>query len=77
MPSSTEEVRSEERLSEDVPEREEGVQHGGEDGRSSGGASQRRGLPANRSDSSVVRRGRGINHSRHVNASAILEQSTF
>lgn len=59
VPSSTEEVRSDRRMSEDVLETEEGVQHGGEDGRSSGGASQRQGLPANRSDSSVVRRGRG------------------
>ncbi|KAK7124033.1 hypothetical protein R3I93_022211 [Phoxinus phoxinus] len=53
--SSTEEVRSQEELLG----QEEGAQHGGEDGRSSGGASQRRGLPANRSNSSVVRRGRG------------------
>lgn len=53
--SSTEEIRSQEELLG----REEGAQHGGEDGRSSGGASQRQGLPANRSNSSVVRRGRG------------------
>ncbi|KTF74681.1 hypothetical protein cypCar_00023342, partial [Cyprinus carpio] len=53
--SSTEEIRSQEELLG----REEGVQHGGEDGRSSRGGSQRQALPANRSDSSVVRRGRG------------------
>ncbi|XP_052451929.1 acyl-CoA-binding domain-containing protein 5A isoform X4 [Carassius gibelio] len=53
--SSTGEIRSEEELLG----REEGVQHGGEDGRSSRGGSQRQGLPANRSDTSVVRRGRG------------------
>lgn len=53
--SSTGEIRSqEERLGP-----EEGIQHGGEDERSSRGGSQRQGLPANRSDSSVVRRGRG------------------
>ncbi|XP_077100323.1 acyl-CoA-binding domain-containing protein 5A isoform X2 [Siphateles boraxobius] len=49
--SSTEEVRSQEELL--------GAQHGGEDGRSSGRAPERRGLPANRSNSSVVKRGRG------------------
>ncbi|XP_057179296.1 acyl-CoA-binding domain-containing protein 5A isoform X2 [Triplophysa rosa] len=59
VPSSTEEVRSQGRLSEDLLEREEGVQHGGEHGRSSEGASQKQGLPADRSDSSVVKRGRG------------------
>ncbi|XP_073686571.1 acyl-CoA-binding domain-containing protein 5A isoform X2 [Garra rufa] len=53
--TSIEEVRSQEELLG----REEGVQHGGEDGRSSRGGSQRQGLPGNRSDSSVVRRGRG------------------
>ncbi|CAM4721194.1 unnamed protein product [Leuciscus chuanchicus] len=53
--SSTDEVRSQEELLG----QEEGAQHGGEDGQSSGGASQRQGLPANRSNSSVVRRGRG------------------
>ncbi|KAL1248957.1 hypothetical protein QQF64_022275 [Cirrhinus molitorella] len=53
--SSTGDVRSQEELLG----REEGIQHGGEDGRSSRGGSQRQGLPANRSDSSVVRRGRG------------------
>ncbi|XP_043082628.1 acyl-CoA-binding domain-containing protein 5A isoform X2 [Puntigrus tetrazona] len=53
--SSTGEIRSQEELLE----REDGVQHGGEDGRSSRGGSQRQGLPANRSDSSVLRRGRG------------------
>ncbi|XP_050954217.1 acyl-CoA-binding domain-containing protein 5A isoform X1 [Labeo rohita] len=53
--SSIEEVRSQEELLG----REEGVQHGGEDGQSSRGVSQRRGLPVNRSDSSVVKRGRG------------------
>ncbi|XP_039522432.1 acyl-CoA-binding domain-containing protein 5A isoform X3 [Pimephales promelas] len=53
--SSTEEVRSQ----EEVLGQEEGAQHGGEDGRGSEGASQRQGLPANRSNSSVVKRGRG------------------
>ncbi|XP_067290679.1 acyl-CoA-binding domain-containing protein 5A isoform X2 [Pseudorasbora parva] len=53
--SSAEEVRSQEELQG----REEGVQHGGEDGRGSRGGSQRHGLPVNRSNSSVVRRGRG------------------
>lgn len=62
MPSSTEEVRSQGRLSDNLLEREEGVQHGGEHGRSSEGASQKLGLPADRSDGSVVRRGRGTNY---------------
>lgn len=53
--SSTGEIRSQEELLGP----EEGIQHGGEDGRGSRGGSQRQGLPANRSDSSVVRRGRG------------------
>ncbi|XP_051543548.1 acyl-CoA-binding domain-containing protein 5A-like isoform X2 [Myxocyprinus asiaticus] len=50
--SSTEEV-----VSEDLLGREEGVQHGGEDERSSRGGSQRQNITVNRSDSSVVRRG--------------------
>uniref|UniRef100_A0A671Q9B5 Acyl-CoA-binding domain-containing protein 5A-like n=1 Tax=Sinocyclocheilus anshuiensis TaxID=1608454 RepID=A0A671Q9B5_9TELE len=53
--SSTGEIRSQEELLG----QEEGMQHGGEDGPSSRSGSQRQGLPANRSDSSVVRRGRG------------------
>lgn len=55
--SSTGEIRSQ----EEMLGPEEGIQHGGEDGRSNRGGSQRQGLPANRSDSSVVRRGRGTN----------------
>uniref|UniRef100_A0A9J7YAD3 Acyl-CoA-binding domain-containing protein 5 n=1 Tax=Cyprinus carpio carpio TaxID=630221 RepID=A0A9J7YAD3_CYPCA len=53
--SSTGEIRPQEELLG----REEGVQHGGEDGWSSRGGSQRHGLPVNRSNSSVVRRERG------------------
>uniref|UniRef100_A0A672NV56 Acyl-CoA-binding domain-containing protein 5A-like n=1 Tax=Sinocyclocheilus grahami TaxID=75366 RepID=A0A672NV56_SINGR len=53
--SSTGEIRSQEELLG----QEEGMQHGGEDGPSSRGGSRRQGLPANRSDSSMVRRGRG------------------
>ncbi|XP_016431486.1 acyl-CoA-binding domain-containing protein 5A-like isoform X5 [Sinocyclocheilus rhinocerous] len=53
--SSTGEIRSQEELLG----REEGVQHGGEDGWNSRGGSQRQGLPVNRSNSSVVRRERG------------------
>ncbi|XP_052398975.1 acyl-CoA-binding domain-containing protein 5A isoform X1 [Carassius gibelio] len=53
--SSSGEIRSQEELLG----REEGVQHGGEDGWSSRGGSQRQGLPVNRSNSSVVRRERG------------------
>ncbi|XP_051971137.1 acyl-CoA-binding domain-containing protein 5A-like [Xyrauchen texanus] len=52
--SSTEEV-----VSEDLLGLKEGVQHGGEDGRSSRGGSPRQNITVNRSDSSVVRRGRG------------------
>ncbi|XP_051969303.1 acyl-CoA-binding domain-containing protein 5A-like isoform X1 [Xyrauchen texanus] len=46
-------------VSQDQLEREEGVQHGGEDGRSSRGGSQRQNITVNKSNSSVVRRGRG------------------
>ncbi|XP_016406612.1 acyl-CoA-binding domain-containing protein 5A-like isoform X4 [Sinocyclocheilus rhinocerous] len=53
--SPTGEIRSQEELLG----QEEGMQHGGEDGPSSRGGSQRQGLPVNRSGSSVVRRGRG------------------
>lgn len=74
--SSTEEVESKERQSEDVQEREEGVQHGGEDGQRSGGGSQRQGLPANRSDSSVVRRGRGSRSPAFGSGSAGPQQSS-
>lgn len=54
--SSTGDIRSQD---DELLGREEGVQHGGEDGRGSRGGAQRQGLPVKRSDSSVVRRGRG------------------
>ncbi|XP_056594606.1 acyl-CoA-binding domain-containing protein 5A isoform X3 [Triplophysa dalaica] len=76
MPFSTEEVRSQGRLSDNLLEREEGVQHGGEHGRSSEGASQKLGLPADRSDGSMVRRGRGSRSPAYGSGSAGPQQGS-
>lgn len=70
--SSTGEIRSEEELLGP----EEVIQHGGEDGLNSRGGSQRQGLPANRSDSSVVRRGRGSRSPVFGSGSAGPQQSS-
>lgn len=66
--SSTGEIRSQEELLGPV----EVIQHGGEDGLCSRGGSQRQGLPANRSDSSVVRRGRGTNLATKIAAKSFI-----